>query len=194
MSTAELMTRAKMTCNTCTCTYNRAKKIRAHVLCGGPAVMDQWVPGSVHDELYWRWEPCHSLLYTSSLCHELQYTYAVTWHISDIRWHHLHVRTMTSVQNIDYLHSVKVDHHSSTGSTGDVLHLIRLQGHLKMTQTDKANYTSLAPHGQWRGSDFWFQLKHKQAVSSQALPPSMLYFRIRLNMRKSLDCTCVLNI
>ena len=37
---------------------------------------------------------------------------------------------MSRVQNVDDLHSVKVDHDPTTGTTGDVLYFVSLKGGL----------------------------------------------------------------
>ena len=45
-------------------------------------------------------------------------------------WNGIRSVTVQGVQDIDNLHSVKVDHHASTGTTRDILDLVCLEGSL----------------------------------------------------------------
>ena len=53
----------------------------------------------------------------------------VTWTVDILEWNDGPV-TFRGVQYVDNLHSVKVDHHSSTGTTRDILDLVCLEGGL----------------------------------------------------------------
>ena len=50
----------------------------------------------------------------------------VTWTVDILEWNNGPV-TFRGVQYVDNLHSVKVDHHSSTGTTWNILNLVCLR-------------------------------------------------------------------
>ena len=65
-------------------------------------------------------------------------------------WNGIRSVTFRGVQYVDDLHSVKVDHHSSTGTTRDILDLVCLEGSLgresKATMKEVAFFILSHPH------------------------------------------------